>query len=90
MPTMKRPGTVGGVLGASVGGSVGLFWAAVLHTAINNPRSFQGDGWMPVMFLTCPTFEMYFVAWWFVPVSNAFLYALIFAAGTGWIQSRKN
>jgi hypothetical protein len=82
---MKRPGTLGAVLGASVG----LFWVAVLQTAINNPRSFQGDGWMPVAFLTCPFVEMFLIAWWLVPISNAFLYALVFTAATSWIQSRR-
>lgn len=83
---MKRPGTVGAVLG----GAVGSFWVAVIHTAMNHPGSFSGNGWMPMMLLTCPFFETWWMAWWLAPVLNALLYAVIFTAATSWIPSRKN
>jgi Flp pilus assembly protein TadB len=85
---MKRPWTVGAVVGAAVGS----FWVAFIRYAMDHPNSFAGKGWMSLAFLmllTCPFFEMWWVAWWLAPVLNALMYAVIFTAATSWIQSRK-
>jgi hypothetical protein len=98
---MKRPHVLGAVLGALVGTfwvavvisemakvyPVDKEWSAILLPAIHLPHPDAGV-WVALMFGTCPTVELIWIKWWLVPASNALLYAVIFAAASGWIQSR--